>query len=58
MISYSIPTAVKSCVKVYDILGNEIATLVDEEKSAGSYEVDMGCAILTKRSVFLSAKSR
>lgn len=26
-------------LKVYDILGNEIATLVDEYKSAGSYEV-------------------
>ena len=27
-------------LKVYDILGNEIATLVNEEKLAGSYEVD------------------
>ncbi|MCW8961233.1 MAG: T9SS type A sorting domain-containing protein, partial [Ignavibacteriaceae bacterium] len=26
-------------LKVYDILGNEIATLVNEEKSAGQYEV-------------------
>ena len=26
-------------LKVYDVLGNEIATLVDEEKAAGSYEV-------------------
>jgi hypothetical protein len=26
-------------LKVYDILGNEIATLVNEEKSAGEYEV-------------------
>jgi hypothetical protein len=27
-------------LKVYDILGNEIATLVNEEKPAGSYEVE------------------
>jgi hypothetical protein len=27
-------------LKVYDILGNEIATLVNEEKLAGTYEVD------------------
>ena len=27
-------------LKVYDILGNEIATLVDEEKAPGTYEVE------------------
>ena len=27
-------------INVYDILGNEIATLVNEEKPAGSYEVE------------------
>jgi hypothetical protein len=27
-------------LKVYDILGNEIATLVNEEKPAGDYEVE------------------
>jgi hypothetical protein len=29
----------KVTLKVYDILGNEIATLVNEEKSPGTYEV-------------------
>ena len=28
------------CLKVYDVLGNEIATLVNEELSAGEYEVE------------------
>jgi hypothetical protein len=27
-------------LKVYDVLGKEVATLVNEEKTAGSYEVD------------------
>ncbi|MGB5530719.1 MAG: T9SS type A sorting domain-containing protein, partial [Ignavibacteriaceae bacterium] len=27
-------------IKVYDVLGNEIATLVNEEKPVGSYEVE------------------
>ncbi|MGQ9798770.1 MAG: T9SS type A sorting domain-containing protein, partial [Ignavibacterium sp.] len=26
--------------KVYDVLGNEVATLVNEEKTAGVYEID------------------
>ncbi|MGB5530681.1 MAG: T9SS type A sorting domain-containing protein [Ignavibacteriaceae bacterium] len=31
-------------VKVYDVLGNEIATLINEEKPAGSYEVQFNAA--------------
>jgi flagellar hook assembly protein FlgD len=27
-------------LRVYDVLGNEVATLVNEEKSAGTYEVE------------------
>ena len=27
-------------LKVYDILGNEVATLVNKEKPAGNYEVE------------------
>ena len=44
-IRYSIPLHVKHgaanvVLKVYDILGNEVATLVNEEKPAGIYEVE------------------
>ncbi len=38
-ISYSIPLLSKVQIKVYDILGNEVETLVNEEKSVGSYDV-------------------
>ncbi|MBP9582644.1 MAG: T9SS type A sorting domain-containing protein [Ignavibacteriaceae bacterium] len=31
-------------LKVFDILGNEIATLVNEEKPAGTYEVDFNAS--------------
>ena len=31
-------------LKVYDILGNEVATLVNEYRSAGSYEVEFNSA--------------
>jgi hypothetical protein len=34
-------------LKIYDVLGNEIATLVDEYKSAGKYEVEFNAATLS-----------
>jgi hypothetical protein len=40
-ITYQIPDAGFVTLKVYDVLGNEIATLVNEEKSVGSYEVKL-----------------
>jgi hypothetical protein len=46
-IEYSIPEASFVQLKVYDILGNEVATLVDEEQSAGSYRADFAGADLT-----------
>jgi hypothetical protein len=38
-IKYSIPQSSYVIIKVFDILGNAIATLVNEEKSIGNYEV-------------------
>ncbi|HEY6626921.1 MAG TPA: T9SS type A sorting domain-containing protein, partial [Ignavibacteriaceae bacterium] len=34
-------------LKVYDVLGNEIATLINEEKPAGSYEVNFNAEDLS-----------
>ena len=39
-IKYSVPGSEIVKIKVYDVLGSEIAVLVNEEKSAGTYEVD------------------
>ena len=39
-ISYSLPYPSLVKLKVFDLLGNEIATLVNEEQSAGKYEIE------------------
>jgi len=40
VISYQLPVSGLVTLKVFDILGNEIATLVNEEKQPGTYEVE------------------
>ena len=39
-ISWQSPVGSHQTLKIYDILGNEVATLVDEYREAGRYEVD------------------
>ena len=39
-IKYQIPEVNFITIKIYDVLGNEVAILVSEEKPAGSYEVE------------------
>jgi hypothetical protein len=39
-INYSIPERSYVSLKIYDVLGNEVVTLVSEEKPAGSYEIE------------------
>jgi hypothetical protein len=46
-IQYAISSRQFVTLKVYDILGNEVATLVNEEKSAGNYKVEFKGASLS-----------
>jgi photosystem II stability/assembly factor-like uncharacterized protein len=39
-ISWQSPVGSHQTLKIYDVLGNEVATLVDEYKPAGTYEVE------------------
>ncbi len=39
-IKYAVSSRQFVNLKVYDVLGNEVATLVNEEKSAGEYEIE------------------
>jgi|WetSurMetagenome_2_1015567.scaffolds.fasta_scaffold14800_4 hypothetical protein len=46
-ISWQSPVASHQTIKVYDVLGNVIATLVDEYKPAGNYDVDFDASKLS-----------
>jgi len=39
-ISWQVPVSGWQTLKVYDVLGNKVATLVNEYRSAGSYEIE------------------
>jgi hypothetical protein len=45
-IKYSIPQSSKVLFKIFDVLGNQIATLVNEEKLAGVYELNWNASDL------------
>ncbi len=45
-IKYNIPIAGNVSLKIFDVLGKEITTLVNEEKSAGSYNVEFNASHL------------
>ncbi len=49
VIGYQLPVAVDVTLKVYDVLGREVAALVDEFKVAGYHEVEFQSAIGNKQ---------
>ncbi len=53
-ISWQSPVGSWQTLKVYDVLGNEVATLVNEYRNAGSYEVEFNASKTFKRSLLLS----
>ncbi len=63
-ISYSIPVvetahapSLRVLLKVYDVLGREVATLVDEEKPAGNYQVKFDAGNMTSGIYFYTVKA-
>jgi len=56
-ISYQLPTKNFVTLKVYDLLGNEVATLVNEEKPAGRYETSFNSQQLPSGIYFYQLKS-
>ena len=61
-IKYSIPSIVSnkemsSVLKVYDVLGNEVATLVDKAQTSGTYEVEFNNTQLSSGIYYYQLKS-
>ncbi len=46
VISWQLPVGSHQTLKVFDILGNEVVTLVDEFREAGSYKVEFNASAL------------
>lgn len=57
VIVYHLPIIGAVTLKVFDILGNEVATLVDEYKPAGSYEVEFNASGLSSGIYFYKLHS-
>jgi hypothetical protein len=56
-IVFSIPEASFVQLKVYDVLGNEVSTLVNEEHNAGVYSIDFSGTRLTSGTYFYRLKA-
>jgi photosystem II stability/assembly factor-like uncharacterized protein len=57
IINYQLPINNFVSIKVYDVLGNEVATLINEEKPAGNYEVEFDATGLTSGVYFYQLKA-
>jgi hypothetical protein len=56
-INYTLPETQKVVIKVYNILGNEIMTLVNGEKSKGSYSLNLDLSDYTSGVYFYAIKT-
>ena len=56
-IKYTVGSHQFVSLKVFDVLGNEVSTLVNEEKSAGNYSVDFNASHLSSGVYFYTLKA-
>ena len=57
IISWQSPVSSWQTLKIYDVLGNEAITLVDEYRSAGKYEIEFDGSILASGVYFYQLRS-
>ncbi|MCH7965239.1 MAG: T9SS type A sorting domain-containing protein [Bacteroidetes bacterium] len=56
-IKFQIPQAGKVTIKIYDILGAEVTTLLNEERPTGIYEIDFNASRLASGVYFYQLKA-
>ncbi|MBK8553310.1 MAG: T9SS type A sorting domain-containing protein [Ignavibacteria bacterium] len=56
-INFSIPKQGLVTLKIYDVLGKEVITLVNEAKEAGNYDVDFNASSLASGAYFYKIES-
>ncbi len=56
-IKYSLPQAMNVTIKIYDVLGREVITLVNGNKDAGNYEVEFHASNLSSGIYFYRLKT-
>jgi hypothetical protein len=57
LIKYSIPKQSDVTLKVFDILGSEVATLVNKVQPQGNYEIEFDGSKLTSGMYFYTIRS-
>ncbi len=57
VITFKTPAEGQISLKVYDVLGNEVATLLNEQKPAGSYDVELDASQFTSGIYFYKLTS-
>ena len=56
-IVFQIPESENVSLKIYDVLGNEIASLLNEEKSPGKYEIEFNASHLSSGIYFYTLRT-
>ena len=56
-IKFTIPESGRIKVKIFDVLGNEVRTLLDETRSPGTYEINFDASGLSSGVYFYSMES-
>jgi len=56
-INYTVPISGNVLIRIFDVLGREVTTLIDEEKSVGNYSIEFNATNLSSGIYFYTMQS-